>query len=763
MKPGLITENTARAIARNSARLDGIVDSFLVEVPEHGSDLVVIPTRVSDGTDGTYSGIEQAWDIASNDWTDVPGGIVWADGSDVGLLVEYNKRTGLDGSVFGASYFADSSENVFWAFFGGVEGADGTASFRHYLDGTTLHFYDGTVWDGTNAGVIVNDGGGFNIGVDQDYWVETSTPYDGATSVTGTVQNGNMLSFMIDEGDPLKTYTPILKVIGGVPIALHEGDIFFQSLYTPEFNALVQNGKSNRTIHWLREDETSSSDSLDGYFMKWRKHSFEYLGGELWDSTDIESGKLGGRIIDDTMAYLEDIDTSTEHQWTLTKKLLDFDIRRGLVEQWDTSSNGAKVVEFIDWIGSEVGGIVYHKNSPADGTTSDFHWLELGWDGTNMTVDGTGYTDVSILVDIKGHIYEVNGENQPPDTTNFRYEHCTDPATFPDLIFDSSQANDVVDVAGECYFFVSDTEESATDPVPTVLGTYADCETCFVGPTNEEWRDCSTDSSVAILSAGHSTDDYAWLCIGSEWVKAYNAVNTGDTPTDPTVLEQCGTTPTDCTDLVGWPVSDDFSGTGCDSGAVSDTAFDIRWTAPNASNISASYSSGKLVLSTSANGVHDFLCDVINRSGDFYIETDLNITSWGGTGGSRWGQIRAYLGAVPLSIGLGRTSGNSDTKVFVYNGTTDIQPDIADQNNLTCRIRRSSGTIYFDYNTGSGWTNVTSISNSNALTKVGLTIARGNPTGSGTQTCEFDYIKVVDDSAGSGNEIYIDPTGSSCT
>jgi len=94
----------------------------------------------------------------------------------------------------------------------------------------------------------------------------------------------------------------------------------------------------------------------------------------------------------------------------------------------------------------------------------------------------------------------------------------------------------------------------------------------------DQWKDAS-GSNVATLSPSHTDVDYAWLCDGGTYVKAYNAYPTVAAPTDPTVLEQCGTTPTSIGDLKGWPASDSFSGAGCDSGSVGDANWDMRWTA----------------------------------------------------------------------------------------------------------------------------------------------------------------------------------------
>lgn len=127
------------------------------------------------------------------------------------------------------------------------------------------------------------------------------------------------------------------------------------------------------------------------------------------------------------------------------------------------------------------------------------------------------------------------------------------------------------------------------------VATAADC--CCSDVVTEIWRYCSNDAYATAIASDYTPFDIAYKCSFFGWDNAM--YNSGEITTNPPraeiLLEDCNSV--DCIDL-GWPLSDDFSGTGCNTGAVDDTPWKIK--RMDVGEGSVSITGGELLLDSTA-------------------------------------------------------------------------------------------------------------------------------------------------------------------
>lgn len=368
---------------------------------------------------------------------------------------------------------------------------------------------------------------------------------------------------------------------------------------------------------------------------------------------------------------------------------------------------------------------------------------------------------VSIEYEILGNEVDIEGNWSliGSSTRNYKYTHCTDSVTYPDIILLILNPVSVIEVSGQCYSFVGLTNEDATVPAPVITDSFGSCNQCL-GLIYENWLSCIDNSFVASLNTSHTDVDYAWLCVGGSYVRAYNSGLTGTLPTDPTVLKQCGTIPTSCSDLVGWEASDNFGGVGCNSGSVGDDNWNIRWDTSG----SVTHSGSNIRVSSVGGVANEAACtNNATYSGSFTCDVDFNIIQLGGATqgfgssdlilkiGSTTYRIRStYSPAVGYEISF-RQDGGLDEMITVTVTSGKF------------RLERIGNTLSAYYDAGSGFVQAgTGRSVSGSLDNPRCVSRTDSSAGDfgGSQITDFDNFILVD---GNSEPIYIDPTGDSCS
>lgn len=271
-------------------------------------------------------------------------------------------------------------------------------------------------------------------------------------------------------------------------------------------------------------------------------------------------------------------------------------------------------------------------------------------------------------------------------------------------------------------------------------------------------RKCSDDSLIGYEDfASLPSTDYFWVCVSSVYVKAYTAEQApGETPTSWTYLEQCGTAPTECADLVGWPGSDTFDGVGCGSGAIADDNWDMRWVASKSGSGSSSkaISGGGLAMSVDG-GAGETYENAVNNvvvSGDFTITATIsNLACPSGDSSDEFIGVLLSIGSTFHNVGYMWKYSDGQYKM-VWTGSGYVYSASALPSSSSIVIERVGSTVRFYV----GGTEVWSYSNSGDVSGIRLYCRRYS---TGTNTITFDDIAIVD---GSSDPIYIDPTGDAC-
>jgi len=204
-------------------------------------------------------------------------------------------------------------------------------------------------------------------------------------------------------------------------------------------------------------------------------------------------------------------------------------------------------------------------------------------------------------------------------------------------------------------------------------------------------------------------------------------------------------------DLKGWPASDDFGGTGCNSGAVGDGNYSVRWY-PADGHPTYTISGGNANYSGAIDYTLFNNIENSDTSGDFTITMDHVITSLSSSTSSRHAYFYCKVGSAEYSLYI-----LGSTKRLYWSGGGSSGNIANSATSISYRLQRISGTLTLSYDTGAGWQVVKSSGNTGQITPLRfIDWMRGGAAGSGY----WDNFVAVD---GSSNDIYIDPTGEACS
>ncbi len=273
---------------------------------------------------------------------------------------------------------------------------------------------------------------------------------------------------------------------------------------------------------------------------------------------------------------------------------------------------------------------------------------------------------------------------------------------------------------------------------------------------SEIWRSADTAAVIAAVPLGYISDDYAWLCVGSAWVKAYSAETLTTPSTSPAYLLQCGgSTPSSTSDLVGWPVSDDFSGTGCNSGAVADADWAVRGYVNQAAQSGTTVISSNEVVATSpaaaqnvnSSGFHMPGATIV---GDFYYKTEVDFVN---IGNGRYAFYTRFPGPGSCSV---QFIPSQNTTTLYYNGSGYYLGAYAAVSLVEVTKTGTSWELKLDGVVKSTRTATASIA-SGVFSGSSIQVLAGS---TGTAVLKTSSIILQD---GLGASIYFDPAGSACT
>jgi len=681
-------------------------------------------------------------------WDQVSEGLSWGDTTDdVGRLYSIRPVDNLDmvGETVPLMRFSDGT-SVFWGFEWFESGIE-PLSFDSWFDPDTsdMVINDGYVFQSSTSGVgaILVDGSSFPLGDESCVWVEMVSEISSSQQdMTATMLDGTEFpDYMIIGATDVTVNWPLSCIVSGEIERRWTGDIHVTYPFTPSFYGDIQGGQqyeiklpgvvSDSTI----TEQGSSFDSL----IKLRMTELGFVVGGLWDSDDLDREvEIGGATGDGSVPLLIDVDTSTEDE--LRFKAGDATIRadHGLVQELELAADGDKdeIIKAIKWLGIEPGGIFVHRPPLIDSTNA---WGVLAHDGTNWSFGGATGTDMDATIDIKGHWGQITVDGTdftPPDATTFyRYEHCTAPGTFPDLIFESNEGAAIA-VSGNCYFLVGDTEEDPSGG--TVDAVYTDCSDCISDQTNKLWTDCDTESDEVVYAPTDSNlppDDFAYVLFAGAYKPAKEVGNTGDAAgADPCSVEDPSGTPTQCSDIVPEWFSD----------AMDDSSLDTCRLTHNGTGTAVETS--VLTLSVSSSGSR-IINIVNNRLGEIIaadrLDGDFSVSiTWNGTdfampdSGDRRMNFYLNIGGTLYGMMRMRQAGTGDGWRWLagtYTGIIATSTTV----NTTMTISRVGTTVTIDNGDG----------DSNTYTKSGVVSglafdcsANGNPM---TSAVEFSDLEIT--------------------
>ena len=676
---------------RDVTTLGNKVNSISGTGPRTGQQAYVRTTAYNSGT-RSYDGTDVIFNPSDpNDWPYKDNGRTWGDTTDdVGQIYAIDSEAQDLLGVYPLYRFSDGS-STYWGITPGGAVEIERIAFGEYEDGGKIRFYSGT------------------LNVDDRAILEFTEPSGGFDQSDGY--------FYIEFDSTLRE-----------TITASDSEI----QYTNTKPTFWERTDDVVTIKWLLGEWGSGQ-----YYTHWEG--------------DVNELGFGGKTETETFDFVTDIDTSEDTVGYWFDELYQ-DHKVGLLnDSTKTLASGYFGQKFVKWLGLETGtefdnfAVAIHKKSPAIDSIED-QWGSISWDGTDLTWDGT--TVSAIDIDVLGHIYSVNGENMPGPTVNYRYVGCGGLDT--GIVLDANYGS-TIGIGSACYTLDGTTQEDAI--AATIDSTYSTCAACLGDASAWLWRKCSDDAAIAIVGdAAGPMDDYAWLCSGSVYVKGYRDIISAGTPTTPDFLEQCGTTPADCSDLVGFPVDDGFSGSGCDSGVVDDNNWTGRWLSQNGA-ASASITGGSYVVNAALGTQLDTITRVFSQSGDWEAVVDWSISHNTGTNASNECTMYAYAGGTESLIGKRYDVGSGqEIRARVNAGSEVTFSTTATSGKF--RIRKTAGTIYCDYDIGGGWVTLTSTSGTGTLTQVSLFATNGGNAGTAAVST-FNSVSVTPTT-------YIDPTGGSC-
>jgi len=290
---------------------------------------------------------------------------------------------------------------------------------------------------------------------------------------------------------------------------------------------------------------------------------------------------------------------------------------------------------------------------------------------------------------------------------------------------------------------------------------------CISGET--PWGPWDAGDYCCTLSGGIATHDYLWICddvnaaVGGydRWWPCYLSGTTG-TPVVKNVLQQCGTVPTSCDDLSGWPCSDDFSGTDCNSDPVAGTNWNQRWNDYDTIwTIDTSTSTLSGVAQFGSPGEARINMDLLyfkptNTTGNIDIKVDYYVVNLAQLAGGFASEISLSVklrnGGSTVRAYIARRKASSGQHYVEWNGGTQ-NVTAGEYTASTFQILRESGTTYAKIDTDIFWSSAAY--SGWEIEEIYLAVVGVNSTTGDTTQCNFnDFLAEGDD----GGEIYLDPS-----
>ena len=312
-----------------------------------------------------------------------------------------------------------------------------------------------------------------------------------------------------------------------------------------------------------------------------------------------------------------------------------------------------------------------------------------------------------------------------------------------------------------CYEYTSRTVNEANDIA--VDSTHDNCEDCSSTISNELWKGCLDGSELNVFdSTSAPNENFAYICSGGSWVKGYFAQMTSQIASNVSYWEQCDLVgATDCSDLVGIPITDDFDGVDCNSGSYEDENWNLRNPSEIQTNSTTVVASDELSMNqTTATSawVTDYRWQpTTSITGDFVWQAlGCSITHQNGN----QAQDNFFFGILN-SIDIAKTryaNGDQEIRARVTGGYSSFTTTAG---SFDFEISRVGNTVYCKYNVGGGWVTLASGTFTGTVTTLNINI-QGDNTSSNSQNSGIDIDELVLED-GSGNNLYRDIAGDSCT
>jgi len=776
--------------------------------------------KLLDSTDSSNANYDATQVYRTGDsWTEVTEGRHWASDSTLGYLKEFNDTADTTG-VYPVWQTLDGTSQ--WFFEASADSDIYYLPFARQLDGTDVSILPGKVFYGSEDnqdGVDVDTAGTWQLDTTRKFYVEWTSKEEGTGEeavINGVLQTttGAWPDEWDDDGEGDLTCTRrIGEIKDDTYVALWENDIYFMYPFQPEIPESVRSNANDPTAGYtVFGTGDSVSDHTDkNIIFSAKSLQMKVRGGgmkKLYDDATENDIEIGGVDVD-ISGDIVSADTSTENQITLSASELAIETEYGLVQDLTKGTEGVilNITSDGKQITIEPGAHIKHDILE---NTAENRWARITHDGTNWSDGNLTGADYTQDIGPKGHIigYAIDGtEVDPPeDDTNYKYVNCENDAEF--IVADTS-TDGVFRLSMKCWEFYGETAADVDSTISAV--DYTDCSDCLADQTNDIFIDCVDGSTEYYVQAGTADEDALWVCNGGTLKKAEVQCRacTSEAISVTSVLLQCGTTALDCDDLVGWPGEDDFGGTGCDSGAVNDENYDMRWSETKVGTPTYSVSGGALNVDipdpaegipisdtftgtgTDSGSIGDATWDkrwtktfasgdvasdsitgsnlVVtvnpsgtggnqavryeinqssNHSGDFYFEVPLTVAGVDNPGGPS-AYLRLDIGGTLYIIGYQQDS-NGNGWFWRVGGTSNTY-DASLNGAKTLSIERTGSTITFR----NGGASLGTATQSGTITRILLWAAN---TGGGTQitqdvTYTYGYIEALDAVGGDPIEI----------
>ena len=717
--------------------------------------------------DSTYEATQVISDNSAVLNTPPTNGLTFGDTTnDVGFLYSIGDAGGGATGVVPIFPYSDGSVQ-YWGFYWSLN--DYTLPFARTIDGSELTIKEGRVFFGSEdepTGTLIDTDGTWDIATDRKFWVYfTSTPEGNSETavVNGTLRTG-VSDWPPETKDATGDFTNswrIGELTDGDYTALWENDIHMLYPNQPNFPAEYRGISDDPTTgNFLAvEDGTSiATESGKDIILRARPMRVEGRAGGFRKVYDVGETEvvIGGTGDDIDQNLVSRVDMSTANEIMFYQRLVEHDVEFGLSQKNEVSSEVAHEKITFDeiWLESEVGGKQKHMLANAGNPPI---WFTLAHDGTNWSLgDATG-TSMSAKIDTAGHWMDASVDGTAidpptPDSTNYKYQDCEGADT---VVIDSSAGN-VIAIGSMCYEFLTITSD---DVDSTHSATFTDCTECL-DATAFLWRDCTTDTSVAVMRIDFvdlPAFDAAWLCVSSALAKCYNAGPTTAAVNNPaSTLDQCdpGAMTLECADLVGWHASENWGGSGCNVGAIDDIAFEIKGFTYNkyaGAPPDPTISGGALAFAlASGDAMAVFAANVPNlATGSAEVVVTL-----GAFTGNTFVVIPAFtIGGTSYAAGFRITAGGA-RELVVQNGATTVWSAVTGLSVATVKFVADGVNVTVFVNGVLRYTDA----NTGAFTVYNYGHV-DNRASAGNVAATFDNIVILD---GSGGQVYVDPTGLAC-